>query len=102
MGNRLAFSAMPNSLFDDDEDTGNMALGHNEDFARRYNYNKKQQELRTLKDKYGDAMESSSYEYEEDSYVSQVDEELLEKVGDVLSKVVSKDKSIYDSSVSYF
>lgn len=107
--------------FDDDDgaghgfdDDGQHSLQVNESFARRFEHNKKREELHRLKEKFpeqarrldergagallGDVSSSSS-EDEEDGFVSQKTER---QILETILKIRSKDASIYDPGASFY
>lgn len=100
--------------FDEYGDDGQHSLRVNESFARRFEHNKKREELHRLKEKFpeqarrldergagallGDVSSSSS-EDEEDGYVSQKTER---QILETILKIRNKDASIYDPGVSFY
>ncbi|KAL5366159.1 KRI1-like family-domain-containing protein [Aspergillus floccosus] len=107
----------PRKLLDDDsssesgDESGGVSLNIdngfkiNEEYARRFEHNKKREELQKLeakfgKDESGDSEESSSEEEDEDGELAT--EALDAQIMATLSAIRSKDPRVYDSSVTFF
>ena len=103
--------------FDDDDDAGpegQHSLRVNESFARRFEHNKKREELHRLKEKFPeqarrleergigallDDQSSSSSEDEDDGYVSQKTER---QILETILKIRNKDSSIYNPEARFY
>ncbi|KAK3990579.1 KRI1-like family C-terminal-domain-containing protein [Cladorrhinum sp. PSN332] len=101
------------SLFDDsssedDQEDGGATLGLkvNEEYARRFEHNKKREELHRLQEKYGangedDDSESSTDESEDDEAVL-ITEDLDAEISATLAAIKNKDPRIYDKDAVFY
>eukprot|EP00890_Picochlorum_soloecismus_P004968 jgi/Picsp_1/5472/NSC_02831-R1_protein len=101
------------SLFDENEAVEDTKLNINESFAKRFEHNKKREELHRLKEKYPEvaarldakgvsALEDSdvsSSEEEDDGYISSKKER---QILETILKIRKKDKSIYDPQATFY
>ncbi|KAH7392908.1 KRI1-like family C-terminal-domain-containing protein [Pyrenochaeta sp. MPI-SDFR-AT-0127] len=96
---------------DSDADVGGVSLKVNEDYARRFEHNKKREEQQRLEDKYGkakalqgadDDSEDSEEGVEEDDAAELLDEELDDQVNATLQALRSKDPRIYNKDVHFY
>ncbi|CAI6327947.1 unnamed protein product [Periconia digitata] len=89
---------------DDEEDVGGVSLKVNEEYARRFEHNKKREEKHRLEEKYGkeDDSEDSEDGVEEDDAGELVTEALDADISATLQALRSKDPRIYDSEVKFF
>ncbi|KAF2688906.1 Krr1-domain-containing protein [Lentithecium fluviatile CBS 122367] len=108
--------AKKTKLLDDSDDetdgeAGGVALKVNEEYARRFEYNKKREDKHRLEEKYGkgkalqdgdDDSEDSEEGVEEDDAGEFVTEELDQEISATLQALRSKDPRIYDSNVKFF
>ncbi|SPO02775.1 related to protein KRI1 [Cephalotrichum gorgonifer] len=95
------------SLFDDsdsDADDGGVQLKVNEEYAKRFEHNKKREERQKLEEKYkgdGDSESDSTSESEdEDAFLAT--EDLDVHISETLNALKSKDPRIYDKNVKFF
>ncbi|KAF1844574.1 Krr1-domain-containing protein [Cucurbitaria berberidis CBS 394.84] len=99
----------------DDEDSGadegGVSLKINEDYARRFEHNKKREEQHRLEDKYGkgkarqpgdDDSEDSEEGIEEDDAAELLDEDLDDQVNATLQALRSKDPRIYNKEAKFY
>ncbi|OAG10923.1 Krr1-domain-containing protein [Paraphaeosphaeria sporulosa] len=95
----------------DDEADGAVSLKINEDYARRFEHNKKREEQHRLEEKYGkgralqdagEESEDSQEGVEEDDAGELVTEDLDQEISATLAALRSKDPRIYDSKVKFF
>ncbi|KAF1967344.1 Krr1-domain-containing protein [Bimuria novae-zelandiae CBS 107.79] len=102
-------------LDDSDEeaesDHGGVSLKINEDYARRFEHNKKREEQHRLEEKYGknralqddgEDSEDSQEGVEEDDAGELVTEDLDQEISATLAALRSKDPRIYDSNVNFY
>ncbi|KAH8712152.1 KRI1-like family C-terminal-domain-containing protein [Phaeosphaeriaceae sp. PMI808] len=96
---------------DSDADQGGVALKVNDEYARRFEYNKKREEKHKLEEKYGkskalqdpaDDSEDSQEGVEEDDAAELLDETLDEEVNATLQALRAKDPRIYDKKVKFY
>ncbi|KAK4115193.1 hypothetical protein N656DRAFT_776280 [Canariomyces notabilis] len=108
------------SLFDDsssgsedDQEEGGVTLGPsqlkiNEEYARRFEHNKKREELHRLQEKYKSAdggdleSESSSEDESEDDEAVLVTEDLDAEISATLQAIKTKDPRIYDKNAVFY
>eukprot|EP00899_Mesostigma_viride_P009797 jgi/Mesvir1/18819/Mv04310-RA.1 len=85
----------------DDEDEEAADFGFNESFAKRFEYNKRRQELEKVRqlEKAGE-LDSSTSEEEDEGDLLTTDKEL--RILETLSKIRNKDPSIYQDGVNFF
>ncbi|EEB05939.1 krr family protein [Schizosaccharomyces japonicus yFS275] len=95
------------SLLDDDseEETGDNSLKINKEFARRFEHNKKREELQRLQEKYGNAADED--EDDSDSVVEDSDGELVTPEVDAailktIIKIRNKDPEVYNPEATFF
>ncbi|KAF2640638.1 Krr1-domain-containing protein [Massarina eburnea CBS 473.64] len=94
----------------EDEEMGGMSLKVNEEYARRFEHNKKREEKQKLEEKYGkskgldedDDSEDSEEGVEEDDGGEFATEALDQEISATLQALRSKDPRIYDSKVKFF
>ncbi|KAI3652740.1 hypothetical protein MP228_002165 [Amoeboaphelidium protococcarum] len=104
-------------LFDKDEDVAGsqhgVILNVNEDYAKRFNYNKQREELHRLKDKYGggddqyqlgdgDSNDSSSEDEDEDDDAMEITADQEAQVLKTIAAIRTRDSAIYDPSHQFF
>ncbi|KAL1601477.1 Kinetochore protein Spc24 [Paraconiothyrium brasiliense] len=108
--------AKKTKLLDDSDDEANgddggVSLKINEDYARRFEHNKKREEQHRLEEKYGkgralqaedEDSEDSQEGVEEDDAGELVTEDLDQEISATLAALRAKDPRIYDSSVNFF
>ncbi|RMZ67140.1 ribosome biogenesis Kri1 [Pyrenophora seminiperda CCB06] len=97
---------------DDDDGQGGVSLKVNEEYARRFEHNKKRAELHRLEEKYGkgdapanghdDDSEDSEDGVEEDDAAELLDEALDEEVNATLQALRAKDPRIYNKEVKFY
>ncbi|PGH08381.1 protein KRI1 [Blastomyces parvus] len=93
----------------------NVGFKINEEYAKRFEYNKKREELQQLEDKYGKSTglgkrtaeenedeESSSDSEEEDDEGVLATEDLDREIFDTLNAIRSKDPRVYDANVKFY
>ncbi|CAG5153542.1 uncharacterized protein ALTATR162_LOCUS3219 [Alternaria atra] len=94
-----------------DSDHGGVSLQVNEEYARKYEHNKKQAERFRLEEKYGkdkafanggDESEDSEEGVEEDDAAELLDEELDEQVNATLQALRAKDPRIYNKEAKFY
>ncbi|KAL1795709.1 hypothetical protein ACET3X_005933 [Alternaria dauci] len=94
-----------------DGDHGRVSLKVNEEYARKYEHNKKQAEKFRLEEKYGkdkafenggDESEDSEEGVEEDDAAELLDEELDEQVNATLQALRAKDPRIYNKEAKFY
>ncbi|KAH9882862.1 hypothetical protein J1614_000228 [Plenodomus biglobosus] len=93
-----------------DEDEGGVSLKVNEEFARRFEHNKKREEKQRLEEKYGkgkgmeedEDSEDSEEGVEEDDAAELLDEDLDDQVNATLQALRSKDPRIYNKEVKFY
>ncbi|AEO69501.1 e2eba56e-2951-4c5e-b346-0edc1276eb21 [Thermothielavioides terrestris] len=102
------------SSSEDDQEDGGAALGPsvelkiNEEYARRFEHNKKREELHRLQEKYkstggaDEASESSSEDETEDDEAVLVTEEVDAEISAVLQAIKNKDPRIYDKNAVFY
>ncbi|KAI3659296.1 hypothetical protein MP638_003512 [Amoeboaphelidium occidentale] len=103
---------MPKQLFDSDseaeERTENVTIKVNDEYARRYAYNKERDELQKLEEKYkkkhdhkaGDLEDDSSSEEEED--IIKIDPATDAQILSTIAALRKKDPVVYDENYSFF
>ncbi|KAF4591637.1 ribosome biogenesis protein Kri1 [Ophiocordyceps camponoti-floridani] len=87
---------------DGDCETGGADLKINEEYARRFEHNKKREEREKLQKKYGDGDASSSSDDEtedEDGFLAT--EDLDAQISATLKAIRTKDPRVYDKSVTF-
>lgn len=94
------------SSSEDDQDDGGATLEINPEFARRFEHNKKREELERLQAKYGengdkDDSESSTDESEDDEGLL-VTEDLDAEISATLKAIKNKDPRIYDKEAVFY
>ncbi|KAJ3259563.1 KRRI-Interacting protein 1 [Boothiomyces macroporosus] len=92
------------NIFEDDEEV-KAEITINKSFAKKYEYNKKRQELEQLKQEYEgvDSEESSSSEDEvEDDVGELVTPEVDAQILKTISMIKAKDSKVYDPQVKFF
>ncbi|KAF2742140.1 Krr1-domain-containing protein [Sporormia fimetaria CBS 119925] len=95
---------------DDGEDNGGVGLKINEEYAKRFEHNKKRAERHRLEEKYGKNLERAEEESETDSEedVSEDDdgelvtEDLDAAISETLNAIRSKDPRVYNAEVRFF
>ncbi|KAL4896666.1 KRI1-like family C-terminal-domain-containing protein [Aspergillus ambiguus] len=108
----------PRKLLDDDsssesgDESGGVSLNSangfkiNEEYARRFEHNKKREELQKLESKFGkdeaDNSEESSSDEEEDEDGELATEALDAEIMATLNAIRSKDPRVYDQSVTFY
>ncbi|KAF1829558.1 Krr1-domain-containing protein [Decorospora gaudefroyi] len=94
-----------------DSDGGGVSLNVNEEYARRFEYNKKRAEQHRLEEKYGkgkalqdgnDDSEDSEEGVEEDDAADLLDEALDEEVNATLQALRAKDPRIYNKEAKFY
>ncbi|KAG7290358.1 hypothetical protein NEMBOFW57_000358 [Staphylotrichum longicolle] len=102
------------SSSDDDQEDGGATLGPsaglkiNEEYARRFEHNKKREELHRLQEKYGPGgagaqeSESSSEDESEDDDAALVTEDLDAEISATLQAIKNKDPRIYDKDAVFY
>ncbi|KAB2105305.1 hypothetical protein AG0111_0g6760 [Alternaria gaisen] len=94
-----------------DSDHGGVSLKVNEEYARKYEHNKKQAEKFRLEEKYGkdkafenggDESEDSEEGVEEDDAAELLDEELDQQVNATLQALRAKDPRIYNKEAKFY
>ncbi|CBX96882.1 hypothetical protein IAQ61_008170 [Plenodomus lingam] len=93
-----------------DEEEGGVSLKVNEEYARRFEYNKKREEKQRLEEKYGkdrgmdedEDSEDSEEGVEEDDAAELLDEDLDDQVNATLQALRSKDPRIYNKEVKFY
>ncbi|KAJ4369889.1 Kinetochore protein Spc24 [Neocucurbitaria cava] len=92
-------------------DNGGVSLKVNEDYARRFEYNKKREEQHRLEAKYGkgkalqtadDDSDDSEEGVEEDDAAELLDEDLDDQVNATLQALRSKDPRIYNKDATFY
>ncbi|KAK4163438.1 KRI1-like family C-terminal-domain-containing protein [Cladorrhinum sp. PSN259] len=96
------------SSSEDDQEDGGATLGLkvNEEYARRFEHNKKREELHRLQEKYGangddEDSESSTDESEDDEAVL-ITEDLDAEISATLAAIKNKDPRIYDKEAVFY
>lgn len=96
---------------DSDAEQGGVALKVNDEYARRFEYNKKREEKHRLEEKYGkakafgnpaDDSEDSEEGVEEDDAAELLDETLDDEVNATLQALRAKDPRIYNKEVKFY
>jgi len=102
------------SSSDDDQEDGGATLGPsaglkiNEEYARRFEHNKKREELHRLQEKYGPGgggaqeSESSSEDESEDDEAALATEDLDAEISATLQAIKNKDPRIYDKDAVFY
>lgn len=108
------FDDSASSSSDDDQDDGGATLAPsatlniNEEYARRFEHNKKREELHRLQEKYKDngiddqESESSSEDEDEDDDAHLVTEDLEAEISATLQAIKNKDPRIYDKNAVFY
>ncbi|OIW33792.1 hypothetical protein CONLIGDRAFT_628707 [Coniochaeta ligniaria NRRL 30616] len=111
---RKLFDDSDNNSSDDDQDDGGAALSGgalkvNEEFAKRFEHNKKREELHRLQEKYGkgkdadDSESDSSSDAEtEDEAGFLITEDLDNEISATLQAIKNKDPRIYDKNATFY
>ncbi|KAK0646306.1 KRI1-like family C-terminal-domain-containing protein [Cercophora newfieldiana] len=111
---KALFDDSASSSSEDDQDDGGATLAPsaagglkiNQEFARRFEHNKKREELQRLQEKYGangdDASESSSDDETEDDEGLLVTEDLDAEISATLQAIKNKDPRIYDKEAVFY
>ncbi|KAK0711507.1 KRI1-like family-domain-containing protein [Lasiosphaeris hirsuta] len=111
---KTLFDESSSSSSEDDQDDGGATLGPstslkiNEDYAKKFEHNKKREELHRLQEKYkGDAQdeeddESSSSDESEDDDGLLVTEDLDAEISATLAAIKNKDPRIYDKEAVFY
>ncbi|KAI5205815.1 Krr1-domain-containing protein [Aureobasidium subglaciale] len=93
-------------LFDDDaasdDDAVNLTI--NEEFAKRFEYNKKREEKQRLEEKYGDegSDDESSTDEDEDDAAELATADLDNEIFATLNAIKKKDPRVYDPNVTFY
>jgi protein KRI1 len=102
------------SSSEDDQEDGGATLGPsaelkiNEEYARRFEHNKKREELHRLQEKYkpgaggGEESESSSEDESEDDEAALITEDLDAEISATLQAIKNKDPRIYDKNAVFY
>ncbi|KAK4455868.1 KRI1-like family-domain-containing protein [Podospora aff. communis PSN243] len=106
------FDDSASSSSEDDQDDGGASVAPaaglkiNQEYARRFEHNKKREELQRLQEKYGangdEGSESSSDDETEDDEGILVTEELDAEISAVLQAIKNKDPRIYDKDAVFY
>jgi protein KRI1 len=106
------FDDSDNNSSEDDQDDGGAALTGglkvNEEFAKRFEHNKKREELHRLQEKYGKGKdagsdsESSSDDETEDEAGFLITEDLDNEISATLQAIKNKDPRIYDKNATFY
>jgi protein KRI1 len=110
---RKLFDDSDNNSSEDDQDDGGAALTGglkvNEEFARRFEHNKKREELHRLQEKYGKGKdaevsesESSSDDETEDEAGFLITEDLDNEISATLQAIKNRDPRIYDKNATFY
>ncbi|KAK5652506.1 hypothetical protein OQA88_10411 [Cercophora sp. LCS_1] len=109
---KALFDDSESSSSDDDQDDGGATLTPslkiNEEYARRFEHNKKREELHRLQEKYGkngndvEESESSSDDESEDDEAMLVTEDLEAEISATLQAIKNKDPRIYDKDAVFY
>ncbi len=115
MGSKKAlFDDSSSSSSDDDQEDGGATLAPaaglkiNEEYARRFEHNKKREELHRLQEKYGasgaqdEESESSSDDESEDDAAALATEDLDAEISATLQAIKNKDPRIYDKDAVFY
>ena len=95
------FFLMPIQLF---QDEGPATFQINEKYAKRFEHNKKREELQQLQEKYkqfGES-ESSSTSEEEDEFGELITPEIDVQIVKTISAIKNKDEKVYDPDQVFF
>jgi protein KRI1 len=110
---KLLFDDSASSSSEDDQDDGGATLAPsagglkiNQEYARRFEHNKKREELHRLQEKYGangdEGSESSSDDETEDDEGLLVTEDLDAEISATLQAIRNKDPRIYDKDAVFY
>ena len=111
---KALFDDSSSSSSDDDQEDGGATLGPsaglkiNEEYARRFEHNKKREELHRLQEKYGasggqdEESESSSDDESEDDQAALATEDLDAEISATLQAIKNKDPRIYDKDAVFY
>ncbi|KAB5570473.1 KRI1-like family C-terminal-domain-containing protein [Coniochaeta sp. 2T2.1] len=113
---RKLFDDSDNNSSEDDQDdggaalTGGAGLKVNEEFAKRFEHNKKREELHRLQEKYGkgkDALEDSESDSSSDAETEDeagflITEDLDNEISATLQAIKNKDPRIYDKTATFY
>ncbi|KAH8910014.1 hypothetical protein BR93DRAFT_925038 [Coniochaeta sp. PMI_546] len=110
---RKLFDDSDNNSSEDDQDDGGAALGGglkvNEEYAKRFEHNKKREELHRLQEKYGKGKDASDSESESSSDAETEDEagfliteDLDNEISATLQAIKNKDPRIYDKNATFY
>ncbi|KAF2400300.1 Krr1-domain-containing protein [Trichodelitschia bisporula] len=101
-------SLLDDSASEDSDSDSGVKLNINEEFARRFEHNKKRAERHKLEEKYGpagkddDESETSSEDESEDDYAELATGELDAVIEDTLKAIRSKDPRVYDADHKFY
>ena len=103
------------SSSEDDQEDGGVTIGAkaqdlkiNEEYARRFEHNKKREELQKLEEKYGkggkgaDESDESSTDEDEDDEAFLVTDQLDAEISATLAAIKNKDPRIYDKEAVFY
>lgn len=90
-------------MFEDVSDEEINEISINKNYAKKFEYNKKRQELEKLKEKYKDVSEDeSSTSEEEDEDGELITPQVDVKIMKTLELIKNKDASVYDPEIKFF